>query len=88
MGWSHSKRRVVVMRRRRKPPKDVVLPARAAEGDQLLLGLSEVIDSYDPIWEYRIMVTSLEGEWENLTLAQLYRDRGDAENAFEKLKKQ
>ena len=87
MGWSR-KRRVVVMRRRRKSPDDVALPAQTAEGDQLLLGLSEVIDSHDRIWEYGVLVTSLEGEWENLTLAQLYRDRGDAENAFDELKNQ
>ena len=87
MGWSR-KRRVVVMRRRRKPPADVALPAPAAKGEQLLLGLSEVIGSHDPIWEYGILVTSLEGEWENLTLAQLYRDWGDIENAFDELKKQ
>ena len=61
MGWSR-KRRVVVMRRRRKSPDDVALPAQTAEGDQLLLGLSEVIDSHDRIWEYGVLVTSLEGE--------------------------
>ena len=60
MGWSR-KRRVVVMRRRRMPPADVALPAPTAEGDQLLLGLSEVIDSHDRIWDYGILVTSLEG---------------------------
>ena len=87
MGWSR-KRRVVVMRRRRKPPADVALPAQAAEGDQLFLGLSEVIDSHDRIWDYGILVTSLEGEWKDFTLAQLYRDRGDAENAFDELKNQ
>ena len=87
MGWSR-KRRIVVMRRRRKSPNAVALPAQTAEGDQLLLGLSEVIDSHDRIWEYGILVTSLEGEWENLSLAQLYRDRGDAENAFDELKNQ
>ena len=87
MGWSR-KRRVVVMRRRRKPPNDMALPAQAAEGNQLLLGLSEVIEAHDPIWDYGILVTSLEGEWEYLTLAQLYRDRGDAENAFDELKNQ
>ena len=76
------------MRRRRKPPNDVALPPQTAEGDQLLLGHSEVIDSHDPIWEYGILVTSLEGEWENLSLAQLYRDRGDAKNAFDELKNQ
>ena len=68
IGWSR-KRRVVVMRRRRKSPDDVALPAQTAEGDQLLLGLSEVIDSHDRIWGYGILVTSLVGEWENLTLA-------------------
>ena len=87
MGWSR-KRRVVVMRRRRKSPNAVALPAQTAEGDQLLLGLSEVIGSHERIWEYGILVTSLEGEWENLSLAQLYRDRGDAENAFDELKNQ
>ena len=87
MGWSR-KRRIVVMRRRRKSPNDVALPAQTAEGDQLLLGLSEVIDSHDRIWEYGILVTSLEWEWENLSLAQLHRDRGDAENSFDELKDQ
>ena len=78
------------MRRRRNPPKDMALPAQAAEGDQLLQGLSEVIESHDQIWEYGILVTSLEGEWEweGLTLAQLYLERGDAENAFDELKNQ
>ena len=45
MGWSR-KRRVVVMRRRRKSPDDVALPAQTAEGDQLLLGLSEVVTTH------------------------------------------
>ena len=66
----------------------MALPAQAAEGDQLLLGLSEVIEAHDPIWKYGILVTSLEGEWENLTLAQLYRERGDAENEFDEVKNQ
>ena len=47
-----------------------------------------MIQSHDQIWEYSILVTSLDGEWENLTLAQLYRDRGDAENALDELKNQ
>ena len=76
------------MRRRRSLPKDVALPAQVAEGDQLLPGLSDVIQSHDPIWDYSVLVTSLDGEWENLTLAQLYRDRGDVENAFDELKNQ
>ena len=78
----------LVMRRRRSLPKDVALPAQTAEGDQLLPGLSEVIQSHDPVWEYGVLLTSLDGEWENLTLAQLYRVRGDAENAFDELKNQ
>ena len=86
-GWSR-KRRVVDTRRRRSPPKDVALPAQAAEGDQLLMGFSEVVQSQDALWDYGILVTSLEREWENLTLAQLYRDRGDAENTFDELKNQ
>ena len=85
MGWSR-KRRVVVTRRRRSPPKDVALPAQAAEGDQLLLGFSEVVQSQDALWDYGILVTSQ--ECENRTLAQLYRGRGDAENTFDKLKNQ
>ena len=67
-------------------PKDVALPAQAAEGDQLLLGFSQVVQSQDTIWEYSILVTFLEGEWENHALAQLYRNRGDAENTFDELK--
>ena len=85
MGWSR-KRRVVVIRRRRSPPKDVALPAQAAEGEQLLQGFSEVVQSQDSLWEYGILVISL--ECENRTLAQLYRDRGDAENTFDELKNQ
>ena len=84
-GWSR-KRRVVDTRRRRSPPKDVALPAQAAEGDQLLLGFSEVVQSQDALWDYGILVTSL--ECENRTLAQFYRDRGDAENTFDELKNQ
>ena len=50
------------------------------------MGFSEVVQSQDALWDYGILVTSLEREWENLTLAQLYRDRGDAENTFDELK--
>ena len=42
MGWSR-KRRVVVIRRRQSPTKDVTLPAQATEGDQILLGFSQVV---------------------------------------------
>ena len=82
-GWSR-KRRVVVMRRR--VPKDVALTAQTENGDQLALGLSDVVPSQAGLWEYGVLVTSL--DCENLTLAQLYRDRGDAENTFDELKNQ
>ncbi len=38
------------------------------------------------MWEYAALVTSLDSEI--LTLGQLYRDRGDCENAFDELKNQ
>lgn len=84
MGWSH-KRRVVVLRR--PLPKDGALIGQAGEeGEQLLLGLAEVVPAQAALWEYSVLVTS--PECESLTLAQLYRDRADAENAFDELKNQ
>ncbi len=84
MGWSR-KRRVVVLRRR--VPKDVALTAPIGEeNEQLLLGLAEVVPAQAALWEYSVLVTSL--DCEGLTLAQLYRDRADAENAFDELKNQ
>ena len=38
------------------------------------------------IWEFAVVVTSL--DMEILSLAQLYRDRGDSENPFDELKNQ
>src|SRR5258708_22564781 len=38
------------------------------------------------MWEYAALVTSLDAEL--VTLGQLYRDRGDCENAFDELKNQ
>ena len=38
------------------------------------------------VWEYAALVTSLNDELR--TLGQLYRDRGDCENAFDELKNQ
>jgi hypothetical protein len=38
------------------------------------------------VWEYAALVTSLDAEL--LTLGQLYRDRGDCENAFDELQNQ
>ena len=83
-GWS-CKRRVVVLRR--PLPKDTLLTAHSGEdGDQLVLGLSEVVSPDATLWEYSVLATSL--ECEPRMLAQLYRDRADAENAFDEPKNQ
>ncbi len=83
-GWSR-KRRVVVLRR--PLPKDPVLTAQLPEdSDQLVLGLSEVVPADRVLWEYSVLATSL--ECEPRMLAQLYRDRADAENVFDELKNQ
>ena len=52
----------------------------------MLPGLSDVVLSQGALWEYSIVVTSL--DCEDITLAQLYRDRGDAANTFDELKNQ
>ncbi len=79
-GWSRA-RRVVVLRRRLEKPLE--LAQRQAAG-QLSLGFSEV--GRGEVYEYAVLVTSLSHEL--LTIAQLYRDRADCENAFDELKNQ
>ena len=85
-GWSRQ-RRAVLLRRRLG---NVLLTQRSA-GDNpaaeapLQLGFVE-FDADRQAWEYAVLVTSLEAEL--LTIAQLYRDRGDAENNFDELKNQ
>ena len=78
-GWSR-KRRVVVLRRRL--PEAVVLQAPDEQGGQLTFLDLTAGQQY----EYAVLVTSLDREV--LTLAQLYRDRADAENCFDELKNQ
>jgi Transposase DDE domain group 1 len=87
MGWSRQ-RRVVLLRRRLRQvlltePPDGADPA--AGQAPLQLGFVE-LDARQEAWEYAVLVTSLQGEL--LTIAQLYRDRGDAENNFDELKNQ
>jgi hypothetical protein len=77
-GWT-SKRRVVVLRRPVTPkteekPAPVALP----EERQLLL---KGVDGRSLLYEYAVLVTNLPDEI--LTLAQHYRDRGDAENIYD-----
>jgi len=83
-GWEAT-RRVVVLRR---PLQGEMLLAQDDSG-QLLLGFIEAdrkagkrITGY----EYAVLVTNLDHEI--LSLGQLYRDRADAENAFDELKNQ
>ena len=77
-GWSRS-RRVIVMHR---PLKGEIA---LADDHQLLIGFAE---TGRPIrkYEYAVLVTDLPHEV--VTIAQLYRDRADAENAFDELKNQ
>jgi len=89
-GWSKA-RRVVVLRRplKSKPATEVESvgkkkPKRKA-AKQLTLDLPEL--TYQGVqYEYAVLVTSLTDEVR--TVAQHYRDRGDAENNFDELKNQ
>lgn len=83
MGWSR-KRRVTVLRRRLSEDAALGAHGRDEDGRQRLLGFAEVMSGEQTLWEYSVLVTSL--ECEECTLAQLYRDRADAENAFDELK--
>jgi len=76
-GWTR-KRRTVVLRRKRPDKSSVTsLPLLADGGVQVVC---------EPIYEYVVLVTSLE---ENLlTMAHLYRQRADVENAYDELKNQ
>ena len=81
-GWAR-KRKVLVLRRRvgdRKPS----LPR--PDPDQLQLAFTEIVVSNRDRYEYAVLVTSMTAE--PLTIAQLYRDRADSENAFDELKNQ
>jgi hypothetical protein len=81
MGWSRQ-RRVVLLRRR----LDAVMVSQRPPDGQLALGFVEIDTTRQEAWEYAVLVTSLSDEV--VTIAQLYRDRGDAENNFDELKNQ
>jgi hypothetical protein len=78
-GWSRA-RRVVVLRRQIR--KDLAVLSQSQPGP-LQLSFAELTDDVS-IYEYSVLVTSLENE--SLSVAQLYRDRADAENNFDELK--
>ena len=81
-GWSRA-RRVILLRRRLKD--EVALTHGRGASRQLALGFVEV-GKGEQLWEYGALVTSLADEI--VTFGQLYRDRGDCENAFDELKNQ
>ena len=78
-GWDKS-RRVVILRRASK--SDVALTRKAIEGQLELLLPDQDVE----VWEYAVLVTSSGYPLE--AMAQLYRDRADAENGFDELKNQ
>ncbi|QVW34159.1 transposase [Geobacter sulfurreducens] len=76
-GWT-KRRRVIVLKRLIQG--DILLTS-----DQLELAFIETGDGVRK-YEYQVLVTSMPDEI--LTIAQLYRDRGDSENCFDELKNQ
>jgi len=81
VGWSRP-RRVVVLRRRLK---DGVVAERLGADGELQLSFAE-IDADVKAYEHAVLATSLDADI--VTIAQLYRDRADCENAFDELKNQ
>lgn len=79
-GWSRA-RRVVVLRR--KLTGEILITGKDEHQGQFAFIEGEVPTAR---YEYAVLVTSTEHEI--LTLAQLYRDRADAENNFDELKNQ
>ncbi len=81
LGWSRP-RRVVIVRRRLTRALLVTERAASAAGQ---LAFAEIASGRD-VYEYAVLVTAL--DLEVLSVAQLYRDRADAENTFDDTKKQ
>jgi Transposase DDE domain len=82
-GWS-KKRRVVIVRQR---IRGGIARERRVDGKQLRLDLAgPSVHEGDRLWEYAVLVTDVAYPLESI--GQLYRDRADAENAFDELKNQ
>jgi len=79
-GWSRA-RRVVVLRR--KFTGEMLMTGKDEDQGELAFIVGEGPSAR---YEYAVLVTSTQHEI--LTLAQLYRDRADAENNFDELKNQ
>lgn len=83
-GWSRT-RRVVIVRQRVRG--GIARERRIGENRQLQLDLEPaVFQAGDKRWEYAVLVTDVDCPVESVGL--LYRDRADAENAFDELKNQ
>ena len=76
-----SARRVVVLRRAVRDGLAVEVPNAQGELDLAILNESDL-----RVWEYVVLVTNTAHEPQ--AIAQLYRDRADAENGFDELKNQ
>ncbi len=82
-GWTQS-RRVILLRRPLR--EDLVVAKRKSKrAAQMELEMGWVKEG-TVFYEYAVLVTNMEEEL--FTLAQHYRDRGDAENNFDELKNQ
>ncbi|MDD5578462.1 MAG: hypothetical protein PHY16_04175 [Methylobacter sp.] len=68
---------------RRQLRKDLAV-LRQSEPGPLKLSFAELTDDDVTVYEYSVLVTSLDNEM--LSIGQLYRDRADAENNFDELK--
>jgi hypothetical protein len=82
-GWSRA-RRVVILRRRMREAL-AVGEEDTITGQRVFSGMAELKRGQD-LYEYAVLVTSLADEV--LAIAQLYRDRAEAENIFDELKNQ
>ncbi len=82
-GWS-KKRRVVIVRQR---IRGGIARERRLDSKQLRLDLAgPSVHEGERLWEYAVLVTDVAYPLESI--GQLYRDRADAENAFDELKNQ
>jgi hypothetical protein len=88
-GWSKS-RRVVVLRRQVQRAKQKCRNGRfltnSGDGNECLLFPEIVCEDENIGYEWAVLVTDLDMPVN--TIAQLYRDRADCENAFDELKNQ
>lgn len=82
-GWSRA-RRVVILRRHLREALAVGEEDKTT-GQRVFRGMAELKRGQD-LYEYAVLVTSLADEV--LAIAQLYRDRAEAENIFDELKNQ